>query len=151
MNSNTGNIRCRTKKRREADRRTADLRVRGGRMSEDPPENRDSGALDRGGSGSNIAKQWTNKSKQGSELPDDDVDVKSDWVGITIYLPEEMRDDLEIVYQEQSLEAKRSVDLDLEKLRHYYPLVVALGLNIVEDTDTKELAPLLSYLMSKYE
>lgn len=120
-------------------------------MSDESSDEPEASALDHGESGSNIAKQWTNESKQGASLPVDDVDVKSEWVGMTIYLPEQLREELELVFREHSLEAKRSADLDLRKLRHYYPLVVALGLRAVEDTDTNELAPLLSYLTSEYE
>lgn len=120
-------------------------------MSDEPNDEPESSALDHGESGNNIAKQWMNESKQGTTLPADDVDAKSEWVGMTIYLPEQLREELELVFREHNLEAKRSADLDLQKLRHYYPLVVALGLRVVEDTDTHELVPLLSYLTSEYE
>ncbi|MFH5801008.1 hypothetical protein [Haladaptatus sp. CMAA 1911] len=120
-------------------------------MSEDSSDSSDLSALEHEESDTNIAKQWTNKSKENTPLPIDDVDVKSEWVGITIYLPEQLREELELVFREHSLESKRSTDLDLKKLRHYYPLVVALGLKLLEDTDTKEIGPLFSYITSEYE
>ncbi|ADE05059.1 MULTISPECIES: hypothetical protein [Haloferax] len=98
-----------------------------------------------------LAKQWSNRSNQQTTLPNDDLDVKSEWVGITVYLPAELREELELVFREHSLESKRSSGAELKKLRHYYPLVVALGLELLEDAEPRDIAPLLSYVMDQYE
>ncbi len=120
-------------------------------MSEDPSENTKSSALEHGEQNSDYAKHWTNKADQDATLPEDSIDVKDEWVGMTIYLPEPLREDLELVFREHSYECKRSADMELKKLRHYYPLIVALGLERLENTSAEDIAPLLSYLISEYE
>lgn len=120
-------------------------------MSEDPSENADSSALDHGDPDTDFAKHWTNKADQDTALPEADIDVKDEWIGMTIYLPEPLREDLELVFREHSYECKRTADIELKKLRHYYPLVVALGLERLENTSTEDIGPLLSYLTSEYE
>lgn len=120
-------------------------------MSEDPFESADSSALDHGESDTDLTKHWTNKADQDTALPSDDVDVKDEWVGMTIYLPQQLRDDLELVFREHNYECKRTADAELKKLRHFYPLVIALGLEHLENTESEDLAPLLSYITSEYE
>ncbi|AKU08128.1 hypothetical protein [Haloferax gibbonsii] len=118
---------------------------------DDPAESQEQSPLEHQEAPAGLAKQWTNRSNQQTTLPNDDLDVKSEWVGITIYLPESLREELELVFREHSLESKRSNDADLKKLRHYYPLVVALGLELLEDAEPRDIAPLLSYVMDQYE
>ncbi|WP_435146114.1 hypothetical protein [Halobaculum sp. P14] len=120
-------------------------------MSDESSEPEGTSALDHGESSTDHAKHWSNKADQGATLPADDVDVKSDWVGMTIYLPEDLREELELVFQEHNLECKRSNSVDLKKLRYYYPLVVALGLERVKSTSTDDILPLLSYITDEYE
>lgn len=120
-------------------------------MSDDPSESADMSALDHGESHSDFAKHWTNKAEQDATLPADDIDVKSEWVGMTIYLPEQLRENLELTFREHSYECKRTANLELKKLRHFYPLVIALGLEHLENSSSEDIAPLLSYLTSEYE
>ncbi|EMA37182.1 hypothetical protein [Halococcus hamelinensis] len=120
-------------------------------MSDETTEHTESGALDHGDSSGDYAKHWTNKADNREDLPAENVDVKSDWVGLTVYLPEPLRDELELVFREHSLECKRSTDIDLKKLRHFYPSVVALGIERLESMNTEELTPLLTYLSEEYE
>ncbi|MFC6723977.1 hypothetical protein ACFQE1_06240 [Halobium palmae] len=109
------------------------------------------GALDHGSTKSEYAKHWTNRAGQDTELPPDDVDVKSEWVGTTVYLPPSLRDELNLLFQEYKYECNRHGDVDLEKLRHFYPLIVALGVERLEKTDPEDLPPLLSYIAGEYE
>lgn len=120
-------------------------------MSEDTSEKMESSALDHDKPNSDYAKHWTNKADQDVTLPENDIDVKEEWTGMTIYLPKSLRDDLDLVFQKHSYECKRTADMELKKLRHYYPLLVALGVERLEKTSTEDIAPLLSYLTTEYE
>ncbi|GAB3686610.1 hypothetical protein GCM10028857_18920 [Salinarchaeum chitinilyticum] len=120
-------------------------------MSEDPHESDNSSALESGDPDPDYAKHWTNKANQDAVLPEDDIDVKDEWVGVTVYLPQELRDELELVFREHNIACKRADDMELKKLRHFYPLIVAFGLEHLENTDPEDIAPLLSYLSSEYE
>lgn len=120
-------------------------------MTEDPFENTNFGALDHGESNLESAKQWTNRGQQDITLPSNDIDVKNEWSGLTIYLPEQLREKLELVFREHSYECKRTSDLELRKLRHFYPVIIALGLEQLEDTSAEDIGPLLSYITSEYE
>lgn len=109
------------------------------------------GALNHGTTESEYAKHWANRAGQDTELPPDDVDVKSEWIGTTIYLPPALRDELNLLFQEYKYECNRHGDVDLKKLRHFYPLVVALGMERLEKTEAEDLPPLLSYIADEYE
>lgn len=125
--------------------------VSGDAMSEEDDSTDQTGALDHGLRSSDYAKHWTNRANHDAELPSDDVDVKEEWVGMTVYLPSSMRDELNLLFQQYKYECKRDGDTDLKKLRHFYPLVVALGLERLEKTETGDLAPLLSSITDEYE
>lgn len=56
------------------------------------------------------------------------VNPKEDWEQVGMYLPEELKEALNLRFAELQLDAKRDHDVELEKLRDYYPAVVRLGL-----------------------
>lgn len=92
---------------------------------------------------------WLNVAESGTGEYPPAVNVKKEWEGITIYLPESLRDDLELTYRELSLDCKRSTGSDIQKLRDFYPLVVALGLEQLNDTKSEDIIPTLSYLLEE--
>jgi hypothetical protein len=57
--------------------------------------------------------------------------VKATRVGTYMYLPEEQRSELNFRYKELNLSYERTVGAELEKNRHFYPLVVQAGLERV--------------------
>lgn len=89
--------------------------------------------------------------EQDVSLPNEDVTVTDQWVGTTIYLPEPLRDELDLVFRRLNFERKAAGDPELKKLKHYYPLVVQLGLERMEALDTEEVEPVLARLSSKYD
>ncbi|ESP86797.1 hypothetical protein [Candidatus Halobonum tyrrellensis] len=88
------------------------------------------------------AEIWANKAHKSSDFPPE-VDVKEEWDGMTVYLPSSIRKELDLTYQEMSLDTKRNREIDITKLRDFYPLVIMLGLERVEEADTDELLALL--------
>lgn len=72
--------------------------------------------------------------------------VKKDWNATTIYLPDELNRDLSTVYKRTDLDLSETSDRSLKKTRHYYPLVIALGLERLESMDTNEVMEALDNL-----
>lgn len=65
--------------------------------------------------------------------------VKDARVGTYMYLPEEQRGELNFRYKELNLTYERSFGEELEKNRHFYPLVVQAGLEALDGLDGEEL------------
>ncbi|EFW91209.1 hypothetical protein ZOD2009_15316 [Haladaptatus paucihalophilus DX253] len=61
--------------------------------------------------------------------------VKETRVGTYMYLPEEQRSELNFRYKELNLAYERAVGEELEKNRHFYPLVVQAGLEALDGID----------------
>ena len=72
--------------------------------------------------------------------------VKKDWNATTIYRPDELNRDLSTVYKRTDLDLSETSDRSLKKTRHYYPLVIALGLERLESMDTNEVMEALDNL-----
>ncbi|WP_231189644.1 hypothetical protein [Haladaptatus sp. DYF46] len=65
--------------------------------------------------------------------------VKATRVGTYMYLPEEQRSELNFRYKELNLAYERAVGDELEKNRHFYPLVVQAGLEALDGMDGESL------------
>lgn len=65
--------------------------------------------------------------------------VKATRVGTYMYLPEEQRSELNFRYKELNLAYERAVSAELEKNRHFYPLVVQAGLEALDGMDGESL------------
>ena len=76
--------------------------------------------------------------------------VKDDWEGMTIYVPEDLHNAVNLAYRELSLETARATNYDLQKLQDFYPLLVAVGLNNLDQSDTDDLLSMLEYLQQEY-
>ncbi|WP_458210670.1 hypothetical protein [Haladaptatus sp. NG-SE-30] len=72
--------------------------------------------------------------------------VKDARVGTYMYLPEDQRSKLNFRYKELNLTYERSFGEELEKNRHFYPLVVQAGLEALDGLDGEELRERLSRL-----
>jgi hypothetical protein len=58
---------------------------------------------------------------------------------VNMYLPEELIDELDLVFDELNLELKRDGHDPMEKNRHYRALVLALGLEEVRDMEADDV------------
>ncbi|TYT60927.1 hypothetical protein [Natrialba swarupiae] len=81
---------------------------------------------------------------------DDLGNVKEEWEGVTIYLPSDLHNALNLSYRELSYESARTTSYDLQKLQDFYPLLVAVGLNNLNQSDTDDLLSMLEYLQEEY-
>ena len=77
---------------------------------------------------------------------DDEQSVKDEQVGTYLYLPEGQRDEMKYQYKMLSAEYEREFGEELEKNRHFYPLVVEYGLDRLADLDAQDVRDLLDEL-----
>lgn len=61
--------------------------------------------------------------------------VKKEWQAVNAYLPETLHDSLDERYRDLRYESGDQ----LQKGRHFYPFVIALGLERIEDMDINEV------------
>ncbi|WP_435159702.1 hypothetical protein [Haladaptatus sp. DFWS20] len=81
-----------------------------------------------------------------SSKPSEPESVKDTRVGTYMYLPESQRTELDFRYKELNLAYERAFGDELEKNRHFYPLVVEAGLNALDGVDGEEVRELLLQL-----
>jgi hypothetical protein len=66
--------------------------------------------------------------------------IKKEWNVRSFYLNDELNDELVTAFKRLDLELDEAdVDLSLKKTRHFYPLVVELGLERMEGMDVSEI------------
>lgn len=66
--------------------------------------------------------------------------VKKEWNVRSFYLDDDLDDELTTAFKRLDLElSEADADIDLKKTRHYYPLIVELGLEQMEGMDVEEL------------
>lgn len=65
--------------------------------------------------------------------------VKKEWTARSVYLPDELERDLSQTYKRLDWQLEADEGLSIKKTRHYYPLVVRLGLERIEEMESKEL------------
>lgn len=67
------------------------------------------------------------------------VNVKSEWTNHSVYLADELASELSRSYKRLDLDLDEEYDLSIKKTRHYYPLIVKLGLERLEELESKEI------------
>ncbi|WP_440010529.1 hypothetical protein [Halomicrococcus sp. SG-WS-1] len=77
---------------------------------------------------------------------DERTSVKDDRVGTYMYLPEDQRAELDFAYKELSLVYERAFGEELEKNRHFYPMLVEAGLERLDGLDGDDLRDRLKQL-----
>lgn len=72
--------------------------------------------------------------------------VKDEYTGVYMYLPEDQKADLGPTYKIISAEYERAFGEELEKNRHFYPLVIQYGLGGLDGLDASEIKERLATL-----
>jgi hypothetical protein len=98
----------------------------------------------------NFAKSWVNTDEAADDVPIDVTNVKEEWENLTIYLPEQLRDEIELSFSEASYECLNADGYDLQKLRDFYPLLIVLGLESLEGIEGEEIPDILRYSATEY-
>lgn len=65
--------------------------------------------------------------------------VKTEWNTSTFYLDDELSSRLNRLYKKLDWQLADEYDVSLSKTRHYYPLVVQLGLEELDSLDSSEV------------
>lgn len=68
------------------------------------------------------------------------INVKEDWKGRYMYIPPAMHDRFDEEYERLRYECGRDLDWKPKKNKHYYPVVVAEGIDDVADMNPLEFA-----------
>ncbi|MDL5363854.1 hypothetical protein [Halalkalicoccus sp. NIPERK01] len=74
------------------------------------------------------------------------TNIKTEWNGRTIYIPDDILNDLENTYLESQLKLRKTGRDEFKKNRHFYPLLVQFGLEALSDADADEIQARLSQL-----
>ncbi|WP_135807315.1 HNH endonuclease signature motif containing protein [Halorussus marinus] len=89
-------------------------------------------------------EEWHQKLPKSAQIHSaNNVKQRENWSPKQIHLPERLEDELEIVLDETNVQLRRDGADPLEKLMHWYPLVVQSGLEAVEEMDREEIQDLV--------
>lgn len=77
------------------------------------------------------------------------TNIKDEWNGRTIYIPDSILDDMEDTYLESQLKLRKAGRDEFKKNRHFYPLLVQFGLEALSNADADEIQDRLSGIGNK--
>ena len=89
-------------------------------------------------------KGETKETKETSETRT--TNIKEEWNGRTIYVPDDLLEGLEDAYLETQLALRKEGVSEFRKNRHFYPLLVQFGVEALTDADTDEIRSRLAEL-----
>jgi len=74
------------------------------------------------------------------------TNIKDEWNGRTIYIPDGVLDEMEDTYLEAQLKLRKAGQDEFKKNRHFYPLLVQFGIETLSEADAEEIQARLSEL-----
>ena len=74
------------------------------------------------------------------------TNIKDEWNGRTIYIPDDVLDEMEDTYLESQLKLRKAGQDEFKKNRHFYPLLVRFGVEALSEADAEEIKARLSEL-----
>jgi len=77
------------------------------------------------------------------------TNIKDEWNGRTIYIPDDVLDEMEDTYLESQLKLRKAGQDEFKKNRHFYPLLVQFGVEALSEADAEEIQSRLSELGDK--
>lgn len=83
-------------------------------------------------------KKKTEEQKKSSKK-EKKVNTKKDWTNHSIYLNNVLAADLSRSYKRLDLDLDEEYGKSIKKTRHYYPLIIKLGLERLEELEVKEV------------
>lgn len=81
-----------------------------------------------------------------SETNKTKTNIKDEWNGRTIYIPDDVLDEMEDTYLESQLKLRKAGEDEFKKNRHFYPLLVRFGVEALSEADAEEIRTRLSEL-----
>ena len=91
------------------------------------------------GTNSSNEAQETRSPSRTNETNETKTNIKEEWNGRTIYVPDGILDELEDTYLESQLKLRKAGQDEFKKNRHFYPLLVQFGLEALSDADDDEI------------
>ena len=86
------------------------------------------------------------KTSETNKTNETKTNIKDEWNGRTIYIPDNILDTMEDTYLESQLKLRKAGQDEFKKNRHFYPLLVQFGLEALADADAEEIQDRLSAL-----
>ncbi|WP_424005504.1 hypothetical protein ACOZ4I_19275 (plasmid) [Haloarcula salina] len=74
------------------------------------------------------------------------TNIKDEWNGRTIYIPDDVLDEMEDTYLESQLKLRKAGQDEFKKNRHFYPLLVQFGVEALSEANAEEIKARLSEL-----
>ena len=74
------------------------------------------------------------------------TNIKDEWNGRTIYIPDDVLDEMEDTYLESQLKLRKAGQDEFKKNRHFYPLLVQFGVEALSEADAEDIQARLSEL-----
>jgi len=74
------------------------------------------------------------------------TNIKDEWNGRTIYIPDDVLNEMEDTYLESQLKLRKAGQDEFKKNRHFYPLLVQFGVEALSEADAEEIKARLSEL-----
>jgi len=74
------------------------------------------------------------------------TNIKDEWNGRTIYIPDDVLDEMEDTYLESQLKLRKAGQDEFKKNRHFYPLLVQFGVEALSEADAEDIKARLSEL-----
>ncbi len=74
------------------------------------------------------------------------TNIKDEWNGRTIYIPDGVLNEMEDTYLESQLKLRKAGQDEFKKNRHFYPLLVQFGVEALSEADAEDIKARLSEL-----
>ena len=94
----------------------------------------------------NEKQDLSSKTANSSKNKRKEISPKDDWTNHSVYLSDDLASSLSRSYKRLDLDLDEEYGLLIKKTRHYYPLIVKLGLEQLDDLDIKEVKDRLEEL-----
>ena len=91
----------------------------------------------------------TTETTQTNKTNETKTNIKDEWNGRTIYIPDDILDEMEDTYLESQLKLRKAGQNEFKKNRHFYPLLVQFGLEALSEAETDEIQARLSDLQGE--
>lgn len=76
------------------------------------------------------------------------ANIKAEWTNHSVYLEDDLASQLSRSYKRLDLELDEQYDLSIKKTRHYYPLIVKLGLDRLGELESEDIKEELEHIDS---
>jgi hypothetical protein len=88
----------------------------------------------------------TSETNATNEVNETKTNIKQEWNGRTIYIPDSVLHNMEDTYLESQLKLRKAGFSEFKKNRHFYPLLVQFGLEALSDANADDIRTRLSEL-----